>query len=219
MSIRIKGSGQIEGLGAGVTEPGGMSWNTDESTMDLRLNQDVTLQVGEETLYRARNNSGTLITNGTVVMANGTNGNSGRLLISKAIATTAYDPHRVMGIATEDIANNGDGFVTHFGKVRGIQTNGVNYGETWLEGDVLYASQTVAGALTKIRPSIVTGGIISIAIVISPHETNGTLFVRSMIEGHDSAIERYSDIATPTIFISVQDKLRNLEARLAALEP
>lgn len=218
MSLVLKGSGQIDGLGAGTPSPKGFAWNDDESTMDLRLNDDVTLQVGEETLYRVRNTSGSTISNGTVVMANGTLGNSGRILITKAIANIATDSHRVMGIATENMPNNADGFVTHFGKVRGIQTNGANYGETWADGDVLYASQTVAGALTKVRPSIATGGIVSVAIVINAHSSNGTLFVRPMIEGHSAEIARYIDDSVGATYMTVQEKLRQLENRVALLE-
>ena len=112
-----------------------VSWNTDESTLDVVLN-GATLQVGQEQLIRVTNNSGVQITNGMAVMATGTLGNSGRITVAKANLTQA-NAKFILGVVTETIANGADGFVTAFGKVRGIQTNGVNYGETWVDGNVL----------------------------------------------------------------------------------
>lgn len=160
-----------------------VSWNTDESTLDVVLN-GTTLQVGQEQLIRVTNNSGASINDGTAVMATGTLGNSGRITVAKANLTQA-NAKFLLGVVTETIANGADGFVTAFGKVRGIQTNGVNYGETWVDGDVLYVKDSGNGALTKVMP-IYTQVKLPVAIVVSSHSTNGTLFVRvnSIDENH-----------------------------------
>ena len=160
-----------------VTTPsaGQMAWNIDENTVDLGLN-GATLQIGQEQLVRVRNNTGSTIVNGTAVMATGTLGASGRVTVAPAnINGSTYK--YMLGVVTESITAGADGFCTVFGKVRGIQTNGANYGETWVDGDVIYVKDNDGGALTKVVP-VGTQVKLPIAIVIKSHGTNGTLFVR-----------------------------------------
>ena len=160
-----------------VTAPsaGQMAWNIDESTIDVGLN-GATLQIGQEQVVRVRNATGSTIVNGTAVMATGTVGASGRITVAPAnINSSNYK--MILGIVTESIAAGADGFCTVFGKVRGIQTNGANYGETWIDGDVIYVKDSDGGALTKVVPTG-TQAKLPIAIVINSHAVNGTLFVR-----------------------------------------
>lgn len=152
-----------------------VSWNIDESTLDVALGA-ATLLVGQEQLIRVTNNSGAEIVNGMAVMATGTLGNSGRITVAKANLTQA-NAKFILGVVTETIANGADGFVTTFGKVRGIQTNGAQYGETWLDGDVLYVKDSGNGALTKVVPTE-TQVKLPVAIVVHSHGSNGSLFVR-----------------------------------------
>lgn len=154
---------------------GQMAWNIDEATVDVGLNGAV-LQVGQEQLVRVRNSTGSVIVNGTAVMATGTLGASGRITVAPANVNGSNYKH-VLGVTTESIAAGDDGFCTVFGKVRGIQTNGANYGETWVDGDVIYVKDSDGGALTKVVPTG-TQVKLPIAIVINSHATNGTLFIR-----------------------------------------
>ena len=62
-----------------------------------------------------------------------------------------------------------------FGKLRGIQTNGGNYSQTWVDGDIIYAGST-SGSLTKVKP--ISGEIVEVAAVVHAHASNGILFVR-----------------------------------------
>jgi hypothetical protein len=153
---------------------GQLAWNIDEGTLDLAM-ANATLQIGQETLVKVRNKSGATIEDGTVVMAVGTQGNSGRILVSPhtGLRSTAK---QILGIATESILNNQDGFVTVFGKVRGINTTGSAVGETWVDGDILYIKPNDFGHLTKVAP-LASEINMPIAIVINAH-TNGALFVR-----------------------------------------
>lgn len=167
---------------------GQVTWNATDGTLDIGLNGGtVVLQTGEETLYRVQNQSGSNIANGALVCYAGTDGNSGKL---KVKAWTGAEPaNTLMGLATDDIANGDVGFVTHFGKVRGIQTNGANYGETWADGDILYAAPT--GGLTNVKPSAPDTKS-TIAVVVNAHGSNGTLFVRPQISsniGDDDLVE------------------------------
>ncbi len=159
-TISFGGSGQV-------------SWNTDESTLDVVLGAS-TLQVGQETLVKVR--ASTDIGNGKVVMATGSLGNSGRIVVGLHDGTRS-NGKRIVGVATHDIGNGSDGFVTAFGKVRNINTTGSSVGETWLDGDVLYVKPGGAGNLTKIVP-LDSELMMPVAFVVHAH-TNGTLFVRA----------------------------------------
>jgi len=170
-----------------------VSWNADESTLDVVLN-GATLQVGQEQLIRVRNNSGVSITNGMAVMATGTVGNSGRITVAKANLTQANAKY-ILGVVTETIGVGADGFCTTFGKVRGIQTNGAQYGETWIDGDVLYVKDSGSGALTNVVPTD-TQVKLPVAIVVNSHATNGTLFIRvNSIDENHAKVELATKVA------------------------
>lgn len=176
---------------ANITTPtiGQLAWNQDEQTLDLGLG-NVTLQIGQETQIPVVNNTANTIPNGHVVMSTGTLGNSGRITI--ALANVAQgEAMRLVGITTTDIPAGAQGVVTVFGKVRDINTTGTAYGETWVDGDILYVKPNNAGALTKVVPTD-TEIKVPIATVIKAH-TNGTIFVRltPIDENHSKA-----DLAT-----------------------
>lgn len=176
---------------------GQLAWNGEEATLDLGIN-GATLQIGQEQLIRVRNNSGSSITNGRVVMATGALGNSGRIVVGPANLTQANAKY-VLGLTTETIASGTDGFCTIFGKVRGINTTGSDVGETWLDGDVLYVKDSGNGVLTKVIPTD-SQVKLPVAIVIHAH-SNGTLFVRvnSIDENHAKAeLALKAAIASPT---------------------
>jgi hypothetical protein len=127
-------------------------------------------------VYYVKNQTGSTISNGQVVQFSGSLGNSGRLLIALARADTTSEAKYIMGVATEEIADGADGFVTAFGKIRGIDTDGSVCSETWNDGDILYLSATTAGCLTVTPPSEPSLRI-PIAAVVHAAD-NGTLFVR-----------------------------------------
>jgi hypothetical protein len=153
---------------------GELTWNVDEGTLDLGLNEGhVILQIGQEMHYRVINQSGSTIPNGSLVMYDGSDGNSGKLKVTLWEGTSPTK--NIMGISTEEILNGENGYVTPFGKVRGIQTNGANYGETWVDGDILYADAT--SGLTKVLPEAPNSKT-PVAIVVNSHVSSGALFVR-----------------------------------------
>lgn len=131
------------GAGAVADVAGKMAWNATDGTVDLRLNANVTLQVGQEHLKLCRNVSGATISNGQVVRIVGSTGQA--LTVELADASGESTSAGTFGVATETILNNGSGYVTLFGLVRGINTQGVP------EGALLYLSET-AGAFTNVSP-------------------------------------------------------------------
>jgi hypothetical protein len=154
-----------------TNEVGMLDWSVDDNTLELGLTTNVTLQMGQEQLYLVKNQTGNTIHNGTVVMAAGTLGSSGRILVTPAIANGTFPSQYVMGLATETIVDGGDGFVTSFGKVRGLNTS------MFSDGDVLYANPAVPGGLSNVAP-IAPNNKVTVAIVVNSDINNGVLFVR-----------------------------------------
>lgn len=146
-----------------VASAGQITWNPNERTADIGLDNNVVLQVGQETVALVRNGTASSIPDGTVVMLTGSIGNSGRLVVAPYDGVA--DASLILGIATETIASNADGFVTSYGKIRGIDTS------MWGDGDVLY---TNGSGLATTPPA---GLNMKIAAVVHSH-TNGTLMVR-----------------------------------------
>lgn len=155
----------------GIGDAGTLSWNADEETLDLIQNGAV-LQVGQEVHYHVKNQTGSDIADGVSVMAVGTLGSSGRIKIAPMDGTNPANAKYFLGVTTETIASGDDGKVTHFGKVRGIDTSGYS------EGDVLWVSSTTAGALVNTEPALDKIGM-PVAFVINSHAVNGTIFVRA----------------------------------------
>lgn len=147
-------------LVAGV---GQMTWNPTERTVDIGLDNNVVLQAGQEMLALVRNGTASAIVDGTVVMLTGSIGNSGRLVVAPYDGTS--DASLIIGLATEHIAPGADGFVTNYGKIRGINTS------MWADGTVLYVN---GGTLATTPTSSLS---MKIAAVVTSH-TNGTLMVR-----------------------------------------
>ena len=158
---------------------GRMYWSEDDQTIVLGMhtaNGDVLQQIGQELYYLIKNQSGSTINDGRVVRAAGTLGSSGRILGEYMIADGSIEEKYTLGVATQDIPNGEDGYVTEFGVVRGIDTTGSPYGETWNDGDVLWVSATIAGGLTNVEP---IGPNLKIEIAIVVHsDANGSIFVR-----------------------------------------
>ena len=147
-------------LAAGV---GQITWNPNERTADIGLDNNVVLQVGQETLALVRNGTASTIPDGTVVMLTGSVGNSGRLVVAPYDGIS--DASLIMGVMTETVLAGADGFVTSYGKIRGIDTS------MWVDGDVLYVN---GSGLAKTPPE---GLRMKIAAVVHSHKS-GTLMVR-----------------------------------------
>lgn len=160
---------------------GQIVWDADTGTIDIGLNgaSAPVMSVGEDQFYRVINQTGSTLVKGALVMANGTVGASG--LIKAKLWDNTQPSKTIMGIVLANIPteNNptetGFGYVLAFGKIKGIQTNGGNYSESWVDGDILFAGSS--GGLTKTLPAAPNPKT-TVAIVINSHATNGTLFVR-----------------------------------------
>ena len=160
----------------GNTTTGKLSYNIAEDTLDLTHLNGVTQQLGIEQYMRCENDTGATIANGSVVGFAGVNG---EIKISKYQANSSASELYFIGVATFDMADGDVGMVTTYGKVRGLDTTGQG-GETWVAGDILYASPTTAGALTKVRPTA-PNVVIPVAAVLVVSATVGEILVRPTI--------------------------------------
>jgi hypothetical protein len=158
-------------------DSGELSYNAAEDTFDLTHLNDVVQQIGFETYMRVANDTGTTIPNGSVVGFAGVNG---EIKISPYIADGSVQELYFVGVTTFDMADDVAGPVTLYGKVRGMDTTGTPVSEAWAVGDILYASPTTAGALTKVRPTA-PNVVISVAAVLSVDSTEGVIMVRPTI--------------------------------------
>jgi hypothetical protein len=162
-----------------------LGWDSVEGTLNLGLSSTKHIHLGEESVYRVRNSTGSTISKGTALYASGVE-SSGRIQVTPYVADGSVREVRFMGLATESINNGVNGFVQHFGYVSNLDTRGtsstaISVGdETWAAGDILYVHPTVPGKLTNIKPT----HAIVVAIIIIRHQTTGILFVRPSSGGH-----------------------------------
>jgi hypothetical protein len=181
------------------TNAGSMVWNDSDGTIDLKLKGgNVTLQIGQESVLRVVNKTATNInlleSNYQAVRVTGAQGQ--RLKVDLAQATTDALSAETIGLVTETINNNQEGFITTGGLVRNINTTGSLQSETWADGDILYLSATTAGQITKVKPSA-PNHLIVIGYVVRAHATQGSIFVK-VDNGYELDELHNVKIATPT---------------------
>jgi hypothetical protein len=170
---------------------GKLKWNNTDGTLDLGLKGgNVTLQLGQENVVRVVNKVGAnLLEENYQVVRVRTQAEGGaagqRLAVKLAQADTKANHSGVLGLVTEDINNNQEGFITTFGNINKVNTTGSLQGETWNDGDDLWLSPTVAGGVTNIEPSVHP---VKLGYVVYAHAVNGKIFVK-VDEGVDQLDE------------------------------
>jgi hypothetical protein len=174
-----------------------LGWDSVEGTLNLGLSSGKHIHLGEESVFRVRNSTGSTIGKGTALYASGVEP-SGRIQVTPYVADGSVREVRFMGLATESISSGVNGFVQHFGYVRDLDTRGTSStsisvgNETWAAGDLLYVHPTVPGKLTNVKPQ----HEIVVAIIIIRHQSTGILFVRPTSNGH---LEDIHDISLSSL--------------------
>lgn len=158
-------------------DAGELSYNIDEDTINLTHLNGVTQQIGFETYMRCRNGTGVTIPEGTVVRFAGVNA---EIDIAPFLADGSVQELYFVGVTTFDMVDQAVGPVTVYGKVRELDTTGTPVGQTWLAGDILYASPTVTGGFTNVRPTA-PNAVIAVAAVLTVSATVGEIMVRPTI--------------------------------------
>lgn len=128
-----------------------------------------------ETHVRVQNSTGATIFKGAVVGFAGV-GSNNYLSVAKYLADGNTSSLYMLGVMAETLPDSGSiGLVTVWGHVGGIDTSAFSI------GDILYASPTVAGAFTNVKPTA-PNNVIPVAAVLKVGVTDGEIFVRPTIE-------------------------------------
>jgi hypothetical protein len=150
-----------------------LSWNTTDQTVNLGMEYGVTQQIGQEIYARVGNTTGVTIPNGTVVGFAGATANA--LLVAPYLADGSQPTLYILGVMTHDLPDSGEkGYCTTWGFVRDLDTS------SFAVGDLLYASPTVAGELTNVKPTA-PDNVIPLASCVTSNATTGVIFVRPTI--------------------------------------
>ena len=120
-------------------------------------------------LCLVRNTTGETLTKGTVVYISGAIGQNPT--VSKALATSDATSAQTLGMMTDDLANNSNGYVTVIGLITNINTS------AYSDGQQLYLSGTTAGAVIGTKPYAPIH-LVYVAVVEHAHPTQGKLFVK-----------------------------------------
>jgi len=143
-------------------------WNDTDGTIDIGLKGgNVTLQVGQESLLRAKSASSSGLVNGSAYRFVGSDGANSTVELAQANASTALN---TVGIATESATGGNNGFITTFGLVRDIDTSGLT------EGDIVWLSASVAGGMTTTQPANPNYAI-KLGYCVRSHASQGAVFV------------------------------------------
>jgi hypothetical protein len=163
-----------------------MRWDYELGTVVLGMYDKVPNEIGFKNFWLVKNQTGSTITKGSLVYANGTVGASGRITVAKFIANGTIDAKLLLGITAHDLSNGEDGYVISFGKIRQVNT------DTFAAGAILYPSPTTAGVWTDVEP-VAPNIDMPIGFCINSHVNNGTISIRvasgySLNELHNVAI-------------------------------
>jgi hypothetical protein len=180
-----------------VAGAGQFVWNDADGTLDLGLKGgNVKLQLGQENIVRVVNKTTPLITlqesNYQAVVISGATGQ--RLSVKLAKADSDANSAGTIGLVTETILGNQEGFVTTVGRINEINTTGSLQGETWNDGDILYLSPTVFGGITNVKP-VAPNHLIVIGYVEYAHAIHGKIYVK-VDNGYE--LGELHDVAFPT---------------------
>jgi hypothetical protein len=148
------------------TNIGKMVWNNADKCIDVQLSTDVTVSLGQEMYIRCVNKTASTITNGSVVYISGAQGS--RPKMDLADASTYALSYKTIGMVTEDVAVNDEGFVTTLGLVRDVDTS------AWIDGTCLYLSETAGGVTAT--PNFGTS-LVKVGMVVHSNANNGIICV------------------------------------------
>jgi len=169
----LEAGGQISSVDFSLTgiadAVGRLTWNDTDGTLNLGLKGgNVVLQIGQEEVLRVLNTTGSTLTSGQAVYIVGASGQ--RPTVALAQGNAEATSTKVIGIVTETIANNQQGFVATAGLVRGVNTS------AFAEGVVLWLSAGTAGAITSTRPTAPNHAVL-VGYCVRSHATEGIIYV------------------------------------------
>ena len=139
------------------------------------IDQNAITSASDFVFFNVKNETGSTILKGKGVMAVGTDGNSGHILIDEMVANGTVEAKYFLGVLEENIANGGFARAISFGQLDQFNTTGQN-GETWNDGQILWCDPANPGDFTITEPD---GPNVKIAAAfILNSSTNGKIQIR-----------------------------------------
>jgi hypothetical protein len=152
-----------------------LAWNNFEQTAELGMDYGVIQRIGLDYYARVENATSSTINKGEVVGFAGVGANN-TLSVAPYLADGSTPSLYILGVMAHDLPNSGEiGYAQVWGHIENIDTSAFSV------GDVLYASPTVAGSLTNVKPTA-PDNVIPVAAVLEDDATTGEIFVRPTIE-------------------------------------
>jgi len=197
---------------------GRIFYDNDQKTLAYNNESDNTIQLGQETVIRVWNNSGTTIDRGKVARIGGDASANGFPAVALASADIAANAE-VVGVTSTAIANNDYGYVTIHGKIRGLNTSLLAAGQELFLSDTPGEYQTtppvppsIPMAVGYVTLSDVTDGSILVYshLMEGKNKTNGAILF-----GRNGAIDQdptklYWDYANDRLGIDTDSPQANL---------
>ena len=140
---------------------GQIGWNGNDTLGLGMIGGNVVQHIGEDTFFYVK--ASATITKGQLCMFTGAVGSSG--VLTAAPATAIPFAEAIIGVAAENIANNGFGLVQSVGTLKGVDTS------AFLDGDILYYNSAVTGGFTKTYPA---SGPVVIAAAVAKSGSGGS---------------------------------------------
>lgn len=162
---------------------GRMYYDDNYKTVSMDIGSETTLQVGQESIRYVYNATGSEIKISSIVYINGVHSGSGTDTVTIALAVASgITTSEVLGMTTQNILNNGFGFVTTYGNINNIDTASSSSQYSGMTvGDKIYLSSTELGGVTNTPPSspnievhigrLITKNIIEGKVFVAIHPT------------------------------------------------
>jgi hypothetical protein len=158
---------------------GDLFWVDSENALSYKpytLNNDVTVNIGQESLIRVYNDLGYQINNGQVLHITGSTGGIPTVALanaSKLGTVFTVGLAQTSGVATHDIPSGQYGFMTNFGVVRDLNTS------AFTAGQEVFLSDTIDGALTNDPNDIAyTSRVSTVGYCLESNATTGKILVQ-----------------------------------------
>lgn len=154
-------------------EVGKMFYDDTHKTISAMLENDVILQIGQESQILVYNDTDSTILNGQLVYFTGSYGETPTV----ALANAGNDlTSIVVGMATQNILSGTTGIITSRGLIHDIDTS------SYTPGDILYLSDIVDGGFTTSIPSSFSSRVNRIGFVAATGVTDGSVYFLTDIE-------------------------------------
>jgi hypothetical protein len=160
--------------------PGLTYYDPERDTLEVLHKDGSATYVGQDNFIRFKNGNANTIHKGSLVRFVGSDLVSNVPFCDLYVSDVTSTPLYITGVSVTDCEPDTLGRAMLLGEVEDFNASGSAVGENWGIGDLLWASPTVPGQLTNIRPTS-PNVVVSIAAVMNNSSTTGRILVRPTI--------------------------------------